>query len=271
MRGGVDRVRRVPSAHAFSASLPPSLSLSLSSHARLAPPLPPRPPRRWNGQGSPDEKNGCCTRPLVEKGSSCAPALRSLCTANSPAQTRLMKYAFTPGGCGGDPGNLTDPLQDIVSESRLRASRRIACPRRGLPPHSPPFPPPVHCVGRRTSCSCAARTRTSATVGWAARGTTRFPSRSIGCVAHARVVGALAKAPRGAIADPRACARRDATADPHARARRGACADPCARASSSSLAQDYGTPNGLCTETAPNSGGEQHVKCRSASAPVYPL
>jgi hypothetical protein len=69
----------------------------------------------WNGQGSPDEKNGCCTSPLVRKGASCAPQLRSLCTATSPAQTRLMKYAFTPGGCGGDPGNLTDPLQDIAN------------------------------------------------------------------------------------------------------------------------------------------------------------
>jgi hypothetical protein len=68
----------------------------------------------WNGQGSPDEKNGCCTSPLVKKDS-CAASLRALCSATSPAQTRYMKYAFTPGGCQGDPGNLTDPLQDIAN------------------------------------------------------------------------------------------------------------------------------------------------------------
>ena len=48
----------------------------------------------WNGQGSPDDKNGCCTSPLVRKGASCATSLRSLCSANSPAQTRLMKSVF---------------------------------------------------------------------------------------------------------------------------------------------------------------------------------
>lgn len=69
----------------------------------------------WNGQSSPDDKNGCCTSPLVRKGPTCATALRSLCTANSPAQTRYYKYAFTPGGCSGNPGNLTDPVQDIVN------------------------------------------------------------------------------------------------------------------------------------------------------------
>jgi len=69
----------------------------------------------WNGQSSPDQKNGCCTEPLVKKGKSCAPALRKLCSADSPAQNRLMKYAFSPGRCTGDPSKLTDPLQDIAN------------------------------------------------------------------------------------------------------------------------------------------------------------
>ena len=69
----------------------------------------------WNGQGSPSDFNGCCTSPLVRKGAQCASQLRALCSANSPAQTRYYKYAFTPGGCSGDPGNLTDPLQDIAN------------------------------------------------------------------------------------------------------------------------------------------------------------
>jgi hypothetical protein len=66
----------------------------------------------WNGQSSPDDKNGCCTRPLVSKAS-CASDLRKLCTSTSPAQHRLMMYAFSPGGCKGDPSKLTDMEQDI--------------------------------------------------------------------------------------------------------------------------------------------------------------
>merc|ERR1711924_309878 len=69
----------------------------------------------WNGQSSPDQKNGCCTAPLVTKGDGCAPALSKLCTAESPAQNRLMMYAFSPGRCKGDPSKLTDPLQDIAN------------------------------------------------------------------------------------------------------------------------------------------------------------
>jgi len=68
----------------------------------------------WNGQGNPEEKNGCCTGPLVHQGSTCAPTLRSLCQADSPAQTRAMAYSFSPGRCQGDPGNLVSPLQDIA-------------------------------------------------------------------------------------------------------------------------------------------------------------
>ena len=69
----------------------------------------------WNGQGSPDEKNGCCTSPLVRQGATCATALRNLCSPTSPARSRFLKYAFSPGGCQGDPGNLTSPLQDIAN------------------------------------------------------------------------------------------------------------------------------------------------------------
>ena len=71
--------------------------------------------QQWNGQQDPSAKNGCCTRPLVTKGPSCAPTLRRLCAADSPAQTRVMNYAFSPGGCRTDPKNLTSPLQDIAN------------------------------------------------------------------------------------------------------------------------------------------------------------
>ena len=68
----------------------------------------------WNGQSSPTDKNGCCTEPLV-KPATCAAALRNLCKSTSPAQTRYMKYAFSPGGCSGDPGKLTYPLQGAAT------------------------------------------------------------------------------------------------------------------------------------------------------------
>lgn len=74
----------------------------------------------WNGQSSPDQKNGCCTSPIVRPGSTCATTLRSLCTANSPPQTRYMQYSFSPGGCKGDPSNLTYPLQDIANFLLIR-------------------------------------------------------------------------------------------------------------------------------------------------------
>ena len=51
----------------------------------------------------------------MSKGSSCAPALRKLCAADSPAQTRVLNYAFSPGGCHTKPEALTEPVQDIAN------------------------------------------------------------------------------------------------------------------------------------------------------------
>ena len=48
--------------------------------------------QQWNGQSSPTAKNGCCTKPLVKQGSTCAPTLRKLCAKGSPAQTRVLNY-----------------------------------------------------------------------------------------------------------------------------------------------------------------------------------
>eukprot|EP00912_Choanoflagellata_sp_UC4_P000772 UC4_evm2s485 len=76
--------------------------------------------QQWNGQANPNSKNGCCTGPLVSKGSSCAPTLRKLCAADSPAQTRVLNYAFSPGRCRTDPSHLTDPLQDIANFLLIR-------------------------------------------------------------------------------------------------------------------------------------------------------
>ena len=78
--------------------------------------------QQWNGQSSPTAKTGCCTGPIVRNGSSCAPTLRKLCAADSPAQTRVMNYAFSPGGCSSGTGfvPLTAPLQDIANFLLIR-------------------------------------------------------------------------------------------------------------------------------------------------------
>ena len=98
-----------------------------------------------HGQSSPTAKNGCCTRPLVRKGSTCAPTLRKLCAADSPAQTRVLNYAFSPGGCRTNPANLTDAIQDIANfllirgpyaflgHGWLRCSRTYDVRRQALP------------------------------------------------------------------------------------------------------------------------------------------
>lgn len=74
--------------------------------------------QQWNGQSSPTQKNGCCTKPLVHNGTSCAPTLRKYCSADSPSQTRVMNYAFSPGSCTGflkEEVPLTSPVQDIAN------------------------------------------------------------------------------------------------------------------------------------------------------------
>ena len=63
--------------------------------------------------GDADSKGSTCPGPIVEKGN-CAATLRTLCTDGSPAQTRTMMYSFSPGRCGGDPGNLTDFDNDLA-------------------------------------------------------------------------------------------------------------------------------------------------------------
>lgn len=57
-----------------------------------------------------------CPQPLV-KQPSCIADLRSLCRADSSAQTRAMMFAFSPGSCakGFDPGNLTDFDADLAN------------------------------------------------------------------------------------------------------------------------------------------------------------
>ena len=186
----------------------------------------------WNGQGSPDDKNGCCTSPLVRQGSQCAPALRALCTANSPAQTRYYKYAFTPGGCRGDPGNLTDPIQDIVNfqltcvkgrwprgrvgarEARAGARKRLRwcflgahcslplCPAFAASARRRTHTPATHCacIPPRAIVTGVGRMRCWATAGWAAP--TRTRCVVCVCVLRGTRAGADARTAGRSAAEP---------------------------------------------------------------------
>ena len=60
----------------------------------------------WTG-GDPEGRGNTCPGPLV-RNTTCASDLRSLCQANSPAQTRTMMYSFAPGHCNHN-GSVVDP------------------------------------------------------------------------------------------------------------------------------------------------------------------
>ena len=67
----------------------------------------------WTG-GDSNSMGSTCPTPLVQQAS-CASDLRALCAVDSPAQTRAMMYAFAPGGCKGDPSQLTQFHQDLAN------------------------------------------------------------------------------------------------------------------------------------------------------------
>jgi len=75
----------------------------------------------WNGQDDSSAKNGCCTSPIVKK-ETCVDSLRKYCSVDSPSQTRVMNYAFSPGSCDGHKGpiNMTSPDQDIANFLLIR-------------------------------------------------------------------------------------------------------------------------------------------------------
>jgi hypothetical protein len=67
----------------------------------------------WTG-GSATGTGSTCPGPLVEKAS-CAQDLRNLCSTSSPAQTRTMMYAFSPGRCNMDPSKLPLFHEDLAN------------------------------------------------------------------------------------------------------------------------------------------------------------
>ena len=68
----------------------------------------------WTG-GAADSKGSTCPQPLVQKAT-CAADLRALCNASSPAQSRALMYAFSPGGCSPvNPDSLPDMNNDLAN------------------------------------------------------------------------------------------------------------------------------------------------------------
>lgn len=71
----------------------------------------------WTGGSSATGKGSTVPRPVVTRDG-CAPQLRALCGADSPAQTRAMMYAFdTPRG---DPSKLPSFDQDLANFLLIR-------------------------------------------------------------------------------------------------------------------------------------------------------
>lgn len=71
----------------------------------------------WTG-GDADRRGTTCPGPQVNQ-KDCAAALRSMCTADSPAQKRTMMYAFAPGHCSQhekviDPPFLKEDLANFL-------------------------------------------------------------------------------------------------------------------------------------------------------------
>lgn len=72
----------------------------------------------WTG-GDGAAVGNTCPQPIVQQDS-CAETLRQYCQADSLPQTRAMMYSFGPGGCKGDPSNLTQFDQDLANFLLIR-------------------------------------------------------------------------------------------------------------------------------------------------------
>jgi hypothetical protein len=139
----------------------------------------------WTGGGTgEDDRGSTCPGPLVRADAAgCRADLARLCAADAPQQSRAMMYAFSPGGCRGNPAALPSAEVDIANFLLIRGdyawlghgwlacshtyeyptllngdfgacARREGCRHQG-PPHSqPPAPPlslPPHLQGRRAA------------------------------------------------------------------------------------------------------------------------
>jgi hypothetical protein len=74
----------------------------------------------WTG-GAPDAKGSTCPQPIVRAPpAECTTDLAALCAPGAPPQSEAMMYAFSPGGCGGDPASLPDAANDIAKFLLIR-------------------------------------------------------------------------------------------------------------------------------------------------------
>jgi len=67
----------------------------------------------WTGQGE-GGRASTCPGPLVSR-KTCTSDIRSLCSSDSPSQSRFMMYAFTPGRCNMDPSHLPEFEADLAN------------------------------------------------------------------------------------------------------------------------------------------------------------
>ena len=71
----------------------------------------------WTGGA----KGSTCPGPLVRAApAGCAADLALLCAPGAPPQTEALMYAFSPGGCGGDPSKLPNAAVDIANFLLIR-------------------------------------------------------------------------------------------------------------------------------------------------------
>ncbi len=73
----------------------------------------------WTGGA----KGSTCPSPLVRApAAECAADLALLCAPDAPPVTEAMMYAFSPGGCAGDPSALTNADNDIANFLLIRGA-----------------------------------------------------------------------------------------------------------------------------------------------------
>lgn len=86
------------------------------------PPHPPPPQMLWTG-GVAGGKGSTCPETIVRApAAECAADLTQLCAPGAPPQTEAMMYAFSPGGCGGDPSHLSNAANDVANFLLIRGN-----------------------------------------------------------------------------------------------------------------------------------------------------
>ena len=76
----------------------------------------------WTG-GAAGDKGSTCPSPLVRApAAECAADLARLCAPGAPPATEALMYAFSPGGCSGNPAALVNAANDIANFLLIRGA-----------------------------------------------------------------------------------------------------------------------------------------------------